>query len=102
MAAVLASVAGFSVTRSDKEQLARVNQWFEVALNNMARGLSMFDAEQRLIVCNRLYREIYDLPEELTRPGHTACGYRALPRDARDRAREPRGHRASAQVDCEP
>jgi len=69
MAAVLASVASYSTARSDKEQLARVNQWFEVALNNMARGLSMFDAEQRLIVCNKLYREIYDLPEELTRPG---------------------------------
>jgi PAS domain-containing protein len=69
MAAALASVAGLSVVRSDKEQLARVNQWFEVALNNMARGLSMFDSEQRLIVCNRLYREIYDLSEELTRPG---------------------------------
>ena len=35
----------------------------------MARGLSMFDAEPRLIFCNKLYREIYDLPEELTRPG---------------------------------
>jgi len=69
MATVLASVAGLSAARSDKEQLARVNQWFEVALNNMARGLSMFDAEQRLIVCNKLYREIYDLPDELTRPG---------------------------------
>ena len=69
MAAVLASVAGYSAHRSDKEQLARVNQWFEVALNNMARGLSMFDDHQRLIVCNKLYREIYDLPEELTRPG---------------------------------
>jgi diguanylate cyclase (GGDEF)-like protein len=69
MATVLASVAGLSAVRSDKEQLARVNQWFEVALNNMARGLSMFDAEQRLIVCNKLYREIYDLPEKLTRPG---------------------------------
>jgi diguanylate cyclase (GGDEF)-like protein len=52
-----------------KEQLGRINRWFEVALNNMARGLSMFDAEQRLIVCNKLYREIYDLPEEFTRPG---------------------------------
>lgn len=69
VASVLASVAVHSTPRSDKEQLARVNQWFEVALNNMARGLSMFDAEQRLIVCNKLYREIYDLPEELTRPG---------------------------------
>ena len=69
MATLLAGVAGYSTGASDKEQLARVNQWFEVALNNMARGLSMFDAEQRLIVCNKLYREIYDLPEELTRPG---------------------------------
>jgi diguanylate cyclase (GGDEF)-like protein len=50
-------------------KLAQLNSWFEVALNNMARGLSMFDAERRLIVCNALYREIYQLPEELTRPG---------------------------------
>ena len=35
----------------------------------MARGLSMFDADARLIVCNKLYREFYDLPEELTEPG---------------------------------
>ena len=69
MATLLAGVAGYPTGASDKEQLARVNQWFEVALNNMARGLSMVDAEQRLIVCNKLYREIYDLPEELTRPG---------------------------------
>jgi diguanylate cyclase (GGDEF)-like protein len=47
----------------------QLKSWFEVALNNMARGLSMFDAQARLIVCNSLYREIYDLPLELTRPG---------------------------------
>ncbi len=29
----------------------------------------MFDAEQRLIVCNRMYREIFDLPERLTQRG---------------------------------
>jgi len=69
MATVLATVAANSGRSSDREQLERVNKWFEVALNNMARGLSMFDAEQRLIVCNKLYRDIYDLPENLTRPG---------------------------------
>ncbi len=52
-----------------KQELEQLNGWFEIALDNMARGLSMFDAEQRLIVCNRMYREIYQLPEELTRPG---------------------------------
>jgi len=29
----------------------------------------MFDAEQRLIVCNKIYRDIYGLPPELTQPG---------------------------------
>ena len=46
----------------------------DVALNNMGRGLSMFDAEARLIVCNKLYREMYALPEELTRPGMPLAG----------------------------
>ena len=52
-----------------KRQLEQLNGWFEVALDNMARGLSMFDAEQRLIVCNKIYRDMYGLPAELTRPG---------------------------------
>jgi diguanylate cyclase (GGDEF)-like protein len=52
-----------------KRQLEQLNGWFEVALDNMARGLSMFDAEQRLIVCNKIYRDIYRLPPELTQPG---------------------------------
>ena len=51
------------------KKLERLNTWFEIALNNMVRGLSMFDADQRLIVCNVSYREMYALPEELTRPG---------------------------------
>jgi diguanylate cyclase (GGDEF)-like protein len=56
-------------TGSETEHLERLNRWLEVALNNMARGLSMFDAEQRLILCNQVYRDIYNLPEDLTRPG---------------------------------
>ena len=52
-----------------KSPLEQLNARFDVALNNMGRGLSMFDSEAKLIVCNKLYREIYDLPHELTRPG---------------------------------
>lgn len=55
-----------SKRQPDAEQL---NQYLEVALNNMGRGITMFDAEQRLILCNEAYRELYDLPVELTRPG---------------------------------
>jgi diguanylate cyclase (GGDEF)-like protein len=52
-----------------KRELEQLHGWFEIALNNMARGLSMFDTEQRLIVSNQMYRQIFDLPERLTRPG---------------------------------
>lgn len=54
---------------SGSEQIERINLWLEVALNNMARGLSMFDSAQRLILCNDMYRQIYALPDALTKPG---------------------------------
>ncbi len=56
---------------AQKEHLEQLTGWFEIALNNMARGLSMFDAAQRLIVCNKIYREIYGLPDHITQPGTT-------------------------------
>jgi diguanylate cyclase (GGDEF)-like protein len=69
----LASLAqAFTALRPDDAQtklFVELNRCLDVALNNMGRGLSMFDAETRLIVCNKLYREIYSLPEALTRPG---------------------------------
>ncbi len=52
-----------------EKELEQLNGWFDVALNNMARGLSMFDSDQRLIVCNKAYQEIYELPDALTKRG---------------------------------
>lgn len=52
-----------------RERVEQLNGWFDIALNNMARGLSMFDGEQRLLVCNRRFQELYDLPSELCQPG---------------------------------
>jgi diguanylate cyclase (GGDEF)-like protein len=54
----------------DKQQsLKRLNGWLDIALNNMARGLSMFDAEERLVLCNARYREIYAMPEAASQTG---------------------------------
>ncbi len=39
------------------------------AINSMPLGLCMFDTEQKLIVCNQRYAEIYGVSEEHTRPG---------------------------------
>jgi len=52
-----------------KEELAEQNRRFDAALNNMPHGLSMFDADQRLIVCNRRYAEMYALPKSLSERG---------------------------------
>ncbi len=42
---------------------------FDTAINNMSHGLCFFDEDQRLIVCNRQYLEMYDLDPEIVRPG---------------------------------
>ena len=47
------------------------NARMAVALENMAQGLCMFDANERLVVCNERYRAMYRLPPEVTRRGAT-------------------------------
>ncbi len=56
-----------------KAELERLNLQLDAAVNNMPLGLSMFDAQQRLLVCNRRYAEMYELPSELVRPGTPHC-----------------------------
>jgi len=51
------------------KQLDVSNVHFKSALDNMAQGLCMYDSEQRLIVCNKRYAEMYSLSPELTKPG---------------------------------
>ncbi len=52
-----------------KMQLEQVNMQLDVALNNMAHGLCMFDAKRKLIICNGRYGAMYGLPEALCVPG---------------------------------
>jgi diguanylate cyclase (GGDEF)-like protein/PAS domain S-box-containing protein len=53
------------------EALKNSNARFTAALQNMSQGLCMVDSSQRILVANERYRQIYDLPEELTKPGTT-------------------------------
>lgn len=55
--------------RKGEEDLRRQNLWFDAALNNMSQGLCMFDHEQRLIVSNRQFQTLYDLPGDAVRAG---------------------------------
>ncbi len=71
------------------------NARMRVALDNMSQGLCMFDANERLVVCNQRYTDMYKLPPEIARPGTTLSGlleYRiatgTFARDVNDYRRE--------------
>jgi diguanylate cyclase (GGDEF)-like protein/PAS domain S-box-containing protein len=55
---------------------------YEMAIDNISQGVCFFDRDERLILCNRRYAEIYRLVPEQVRPGVTL--------------REIVGHRAAA------
>jgi diguanylate cyclase (GGDEF)-like protein len=50
-------------------------QRLDLAVNNMTQGLLLFDAEQRIVVCNQRYIEMYSLSPEVVKPG---CHFRDL------------------------
>ena len=65
---------------NSETSLMQKSQQLDAALNNMSQGLSMFDGQQRLVVCNKQYAEMYNLPPELTKPGTTARRHPQGPR----------------------
>jgi diguanylate cyclase (GGDEF)-like protein/PAS domain S-box-containing protein len=52
-----------------QRDLAEQSLRFTAAVENMTQGLCMFDAESRLVVCNKLYADMYRLPPDLLEPG---------------------------------
>ncbi len=52
-----------------KQELERVNLWFDTALDSMSQGLSLFDSSGRLLLVNNRYREMYGLAPDLMKPG---------------------------------
>ncbi len=58
-----------ALQRNSTEML-RLNGWFDLALNNMHGGLSIFDQNQDLVMCNERYLELYDLPKTPWAPGN--------------------------------
>jgi PAS domain S-box-containing protein len=50
-------------------ELSAENLKLNTALNNMSQGLCMYDADSRLVLCNRRYLEVMNLPAEFAVPG---------------------------------
>jgi diguanylate cyclase (GGDEF)-like protein len=51
-----------------KRQAEIAHQQLDVALSNIVQGVCFFDGDQKLIVANRRYQEIYGLPPDAIRP----------------------------------
>jgi diguanylate cyclase (GGDEF)-like protein len=61
--------AGKDPTRRIEDELREQNERFSAAVENMSHGLCMFDADERMIICNGNYLSIFCLDAGVVRPG---------------------------------
>jgi diguanylate cyclase (GGDEF)-like protein len=59
------------------------------AVNNMSQGLVMFDAAERMVVCNDRYLDMYDLSRDIVKPGTTLRDIFSLRAASGNLARDP-------------
>ncbi len=52
-----------------QKDVAEQSMRLKIALENMSHGLCMFDADQRLIICNQKYADVYGLSKKQTWAG---------------------------------
>jgi methyl-accepting chemotaxis protein len=70
LAAVLMALSAMAVTAAIAAwRMRQRNALMEVSLNTMTQGLCMFDKNERLVICNQRYVELYRLSPEISAPG---------------------------------
>ena len=57
--------------RWSKQRIILEKQRLDTAINNMTQGLLLFDAAERIVICNRRYIDMYGLSEQVVKPGCT-------------------------------
>ena len=60
---------GMDRARHIEDELREQNERFSAAVENMSHGLCMFDADERMIICNGNYINIFCLDARMMRPG---------------------------------
>jgi PAS domain-containing protein len=58
-----------------ERRLALEKERLDTAVNNMTQGLLLYDADARIVLCNRRYLEMYGLSSDVVKPG---CHFRDL------------------------
>ena len=59
----------FLIFRQVTRRVSLEKQRLDTAMNTMTQGLLMFDQDERLIVCNRRYIDMYGLSPAVVKPG---------------------------------
>jgi PAS domain-containing protein len=75
-AVVAALIAQFAMNLTSAvlvRHLRQENRQVRTAIDSMAQGLCMFDAAERLVVCNSQYSRMYELMPADVKPGSTLC-----------------------------
>ena len=79
---LLAGVVAFGLLSRRRARPANANDKsrqqnirLDTALNNMSQGLCMFDADEKIVVFNRRFLEMYKLSPQVVKPG---CDFRDL------------------------
>jgi diguanylate cyclase (GGDEF)-like protein/PAS domain S-box-containing protein len=57
--------------KADADRLAEVTKNLDLALENMSQGLCLFGKDERLLLANKRYSELFGFPEGRIRPGMT-------------------------------
>ena len=74
--------------------LETTNQRFDAALNNMSQGLIMMDKDERILLCNDRYIEMYNLSRDVAKPGCTLSELFQHRVDRGQMSRDPQKYRA--------
>lgn len=66
---IVAVHADVTETKLVSQELERKSDLLQTTLDHMTQGISVFDADLKLVVFNRRFHELLDFPEELGKPG---------------------------------
>ena len=60
---------GFWIVQQQSQRAKQAEDLFENAVNSIADGFVIYDADDRFVVCNDAYRDLYELSQDLFVPG---------------------------------
>ncbi|MBB3657365.1 diguanylate cyclase (GGDEF)-like protein [Rhizobium sp. BK650] len=83
---------------SSTQALAEQRRLFEIVLNNLPLGLSVFDAGQRLTLSNRRFRQLFGFSEDDIAPGAKIADLMQKTRGREQTDARPRGKKESQEA----